>query len=585
VAIRNDDGTYDMTDLGKRVCYGPAQSKNRRSGNTNKGLSNGVEIVTRTIGTDGMGIMSYTGDNAESHFKIKLIPAWDRYPMFFMPYCVSPNNPSQLSYTVPSGEYSIHGLQTGITYASTASSKFYDGKKLVSALLDEEGKTENIDIDERWDVVRMCMSQGNGAFIHGYAYHPSTVEDYSSGGAAYRRLMERSSFYNRIKTSGQTPSGLFRMFMPADEGLDSFIDSYGYSVKGEILDYQREEGFTQTATEYLEGNRDYYKNLGTPEGMEKYRNEQKLFPLKYADSWLGETGDIGFDIQIIDNRIQELHREPMTRKGDFKWEGGVFGGNVVWEENLEHGRFEVSRLFDDRANRRIRDVVYDPIDLMEKETWSPMYPEFGTMGVDPFKFKSKAEIKTYSGYTKHGMSEGGITGIWEYDHVTDAGKIMSEWESYEVICTYRYRPATDDELCEDALKAAIWYGMMVYPEMNISLVYKKFREWGYLGYLKYDVNADGVMKNEPGTHMLAQSKQEGFSLGRNFIKYRGHKMKHLALLMECKNIQSTDDLTNYDLLASFIVALLGTQSKHAQVIRQINEASVDIGGLLQQYRY
>lgn len=584
MAIKQD-GKYEMIDTGKRICYGLAQSKNRRSGNTNKGLNIIMEVVTRSLGTDGAGIMSYTGDNAESHFKTKLIPAWERFPMFFMPMCVSPNNPSQLVFGVPSGEYGVSGLQTGVTYASTSSPKFYDGKKLVAAVLDEEGKTESTSISLRWQNIRHCLSQGSGGFIHGYAYHPSTVEDYTRGGADYKVLMSQSSFYQRIKASGQTPSGLFRIFVPGDEALDGFIDSYGMSVRGDApVDYQKKEGFVQTATRYLLGILNYYLSLGTPEAMSEYRAQKKQFPLYYADSWLGETGDIGFDLEIIDNAITECGRKKETVRGNFEWSSGMFGGSVEWHPDEENGRWEVSRLFEGRANQRVKDMVFDPIEQMEITAWAPLHPDFGTIGADPFKFKTKTEIR--ASYSSHGMSDGGICAIREFDpSVDDRADPMSKWQSYDVVCTYRYRPATDDIFCEDVLKTCIWYGMMAYPEMNIPIIYKKFREWGYHGYLKHDVSSDGIMKNEPGCYMQTQSKQEGFSMARNFIKKRGHTIKHESLLKECKSIQSSDDLQEHDLLAAFVMALLGTRSAYSRIIQRINEAKIDINGVIRQHSY
>jgi hypothetical protein len=441
--------------------------------------------------------------------------------------------------------------------------------------------TVEVDVDERWKTVQHCLAQGNGALIHGYAYHPSTVEEYTSGGAAYREMMEKSCFYQRLGVNGQTPSGLFRLFIPGDEGLDGFIDSYGYSVKGKVLDYQKKEGFKVTATEYLEGIREHYKNLGTPEAMDDYRTQLKLFPLKYADSWLGESGDIGFDLEILDERIMELNRQSKTIRGNFVWTEG-FGSDVQFVQD-DDGRFVVSRLFNDRANKRIRDIIWDVIDEVEKETWAPLDPDFATLGADPFKFKKASEVK--KSRSKHGMSDGGFTVLWEYDEHLEKDKVRSQWDSDDIICTYRYRAATDDEFCEDVLKAAIWYGALVYPEMNIAIVYKKFREWGYLGYLKYDVSHEGEVKNEPGCHMVQNTKQEAFNLARTYIKYRGHKINHLELLMEMKNIQSVEDLTNHDLLAGFLVTLLGSRSKYSKIIKRFSDQDIDISGLMESFNY
>jgi len=582
-AVPEYDGTYKMKDLGRRVCYGLGQPKNRRSGNTNKGLSIVNSITNTTIGTDGGGVMSYTGDNAERHFSGKLVEAINKMPLFILPFSTSGFTPSVIKNNTPANEFEIRGLNNEITYAETAQSTFYDGKKLIVGLLDEEGKTVTTDIDDRWMVVKQTLSQGDGAIIHGYSYHPSTAEEYTAGGEAYRKMMNKSSFYQR-KPNGQTQSGLFRIYVRSDEGLDNFIDSHGYSVKDKILPYQKEEGFTQTATSFILEDFEFLLNQDTPESLAEYRKKRKQFPMSWKDVWVGDSGEIGFPTELIVERINELRKQSMTLPGNFEWTNG-FGSNVYWDANNE-GRWETSKLFDDIANLRIRDFTWDPIDMEEKETWAPLHPHRGTIGADPFKFKKKQEVKRSS--SKAGLSDGGIVAHWEYDEALDGDKPRSEWESDNVVCTYRYRAKTDDEYCEDVLKTCIWYGYMVYPEMNIEIVQKKFREWGYAGYLKYDIDPEGRMKSIPGTYLHKSSKQEGFNMARTFLQYRCHKINHLRLLEECRDIPTMEDLTNYDTLAGLMVALLGSRSQYAKILQRVTDSTIDIsklGGLFDEHIY
>ena len=93
-AIKGKDGKYEMKKLVDnenkplRVCYGVVQSKNRRSGNTNKSLNVGLEMLTRSTLIDA-GIQSYSNDNAEDHHQTKLMPAYEKIPIFFV-YRVAP---------------------------------------------------------------------------------------------------------------------------------------------------------------------------------------------------------------------------------------------------------------------------------------------------------------------------------------------------------------------------------------------------------------------------------------------------------------------------------------------------------------
>ena len=580
-AVPEFDGRYKMIDRKRRVCYGLGQPKNRRSGNTNKGLLIVFSVTSTTKGTDGGGIMSYTGDNAETHFKGKLIEAFNRMPLFIRPYCNSGfAAPNQLRFKIPANEFDITALNNEITYADTASSTFYNGKKLTVALLDEEGATVTTDVDSRWGTVKNCQSQGDGAIIHGYCYHPSTAEEYTAGGAAYRSMMNKSSFYQR-KPNGQTQSGIFRIYMRSDDGLDDYIDSHGFSVKDVILPYQRKEGFKETATSHIMDDFDFLLKQDTPESLSEYRKKRKQFPMSWKDVWVGDSGEIGFPTELIIEQINVLRRKELTVPGNFEWTKGR-GSDVYWNPNSE-GRWEASELFEHLANRRIRDIMWDPIDMTDREVWAPQDPSRGTIGADPFGFKKKSEVK--QSHSKTGMSDGGITGYWEYDERMDGDKkLRSEYESDNVVCTYRYRGETDDDFCEDVLKTCIWYGWMVYPEMNLPIVAKKFREWGYMGYLKYDINPDGMPKDAPGVYLHGNNKQEGFNKLRTFFQYRCKHIKHMKLLEEARDISNIEELRNYDTLASCMAALMGADSGYAKAMQRMSDASIDISKMGEFFR-
>jgi len=144
-AIKNEDGEYEMVDIGRRVSFGDGQTKNRRRGNTSKAISDGLEVMTRTSGTDGLGIQSYTEDSARSHFKGKLMIAFNYLPIWLKPYTTSGRSADSLRFDVDKNDYAEKGLETQCVYATTASSKFFDGKKMKYLLTDEEGKCFGID--------------------------------------------------------------------------------------------------------------------------------------------------------------------------------------------------------------------------------------------------------------------------------------------------------------------------------------------------------------------------------------------------------------------------------------------------------
>lgn len=583
IAIPEPDGTYEMVDMGNRTCYGVGQNKNRRSGNTNKGLSIVYLMTITHRGTDGGGIMSMSGDSSEEHMKQKMLPAWRKMPTIVKPLTSSNTDPKSIIHKAPRTEMGIDSLENKITSAATAESNFYDGKKLWVILVDESGKAKNLDVRERHGVLQHCLSQGNGTLIHGWEYQPSTAEEMAKGGKAYKGLLDDSNFYRRNEITGQTRSGLFRLFMPADEALDGFIDEYGMSVRGvKVSPEWKKMGFRHTATQSLLSEREQLMrdSKTDPEALVTYRLKKKQFPLWYDDSWIGTAGDIGFDVEILDKRLAELSRmENPTQRGNFEWVGTPLKSAVKWVPDPVNGKWYVSKLLSDsEASQKFRDTYWDG--EAEVDTFRPKHPDRFTCGADPFNFKTEAQARISNGKTnssKGRLSDGGITVKWHRDLSIDPeDKPLKEWESNRYITTYRYRESDNIKYTEDVLKTCIYYGAMCFPEVNIRVVWEKFHEWGYDGYLKYAVDLNGKVKDYPGVQSLERSKQEGFGELRDHISLHGHREMHEDLLTEWKNIKGTEEMTKYDLLAASMCAELGAKSEYSKWVAEENEIDYDI---------
>lgn len=586
-AIANDDGTYDMLDLGRRVCYGDVQSKNRRSGNTNKGLSDCTELVTRITKMDGMLIFSHTGDDAEKHFVTKMMPAFRNIPIWLKPLTTSGNDAKQINLEPQKNDYLGEGLNTKICYAESASDKAADGQKLISVLLDESGKVTLTSVAKRWDVVKHCLAQGNGRIIHGWSYHPSTVAEMSEGGAEYRILCENSNFYKRLP-SGQTISGLFRIFVPADEGLDGFIDPWGFSIKNKIEDYQKKLGFKETANEFLQQERDSLLKNGSPEAMRAYRLKKKLFPLKYGDSWHGGDGDIGFPLEEIDRRQAELRTLNLVKKGNLHWVNGVFGGDVYFREDSEHGRFEVSADPSEMCmNKKTQIEFFSIFENAVVPMWQPRYPKMAVIGADPYRFKNIQQDKmsrTVKGTGSSKLSRGGMGGLFcAYDD--DLLKPMKEWQGYSFFMSYCHM-TNSNEYNEDLLKAAIYWGAMIYPEVNQGNVEAYMIEKGFGGYLIYEINqGSGQRKNYAGVQQGDASKQKLFELTKEYLENRVHLERHASYLTECAKIKALEEMTVYDRFTGHGLALLGAQSLYPKRIAVQSEQMADISDYIETWSY
>ena len=87
-------------DMGGRVCFGIADPKHRRAGDTHKSLCIGFDIMSKTIGSVGGGIQSFDDNNARDHYQSKLIPAFKGMPFFLKPIWKGSQAPqSELHFT------------------------------------------------------------------------------------------------------------------------------------------------------------------------------------------------------------------------------------------------------------------------------------------------------------------------------------------------------------------------------------------------------------------------------------------------------------------------------------------------------
>lgn len=99
-------------------------------------------------------------------------------------------------------------LESTITFKSS-DMYAYDGTKLHRYVADECGKTKDIDVFERHQVVQFCL-QLDGEII-GKCLYTTTVEEMDSGGEDFQRLWEASNQDER-NANGRTKSGLYRYF-------------------------------------------------------------------------------------------------------------------------------------------------------------------------------------------------------------------------------------------------------------------------------------------------------------------------------------------------------------------------------------
>jgi len=589
-------------EMGHRTIYGTTYPKHRRDGATHKFLNIVYGITSITQGSLIGGIQSFDDDNASEQYRNKLLPAFKAMPFFLKPIWKGTQAPqAELSFTRVDNKIGDE-LGSRINFATTAFRKFYDGKKLISIILDEEGKTKSENIFERWDVIKQTLSQGSGSSIHGFAAHPTTVADMDEGGGKnYYDLNEGSKFYERNLKSGQTKTGLIRLFIPATDGLENFVGPYGESIIDTPTEEQAEYiGRDYGAKEYLQSQLDEFVRIGTPDAMQSYRNLKGLFPTQYADCFRTAKGDTGFDIDKLDKAIEKLRRDsldeinPPTVRGDFKYiiqgEPNPYSAKEYRELELykkypsprvewfpsKDGRWDVSEILEaSRSNLKVQ----------ENGEFFPMHPFRYTAGADPFQFLDKGNSQKRE--DKARWSRGGGSIFRERDFEIDPTyKDIKDWNTHCFVATYENRPETDDEYAEEMLMACIYYGAEMYCEQNIRLVWKHFIGRKHGGYLKYQVDeTTNRPKEYPGFFSLQNSKQQLFNAVKTYIKWHIHREKHLKFIEQCRAIKGVEYMTDFDLFTGCGAALLGSQIVRFEVDAAESNTDTEIGDIMPTFVY
>jgi len=556
------NGKYKMVDMGTRTFYGSGEPKTRRSGATTQAIHKVWKTGCTKKGAN-CTMVSMDGDKAEKHYYQKMVPGWNTYPIWLRPLTSGNRRPSEIKLESPPQLYGMNEMKSYVGFTKSGGEKKNDGDKIHCMLSDEEGKG-GPDVYERWNVNQLTMSLNLGTNIIGWSDHPSTVEQMEGGGIAYYKMMQQSNFYVRLKETGQTISGLARIFFPNYKGQGGFVDRFGRDVADTPTERQirlrSNSMFAKTGKglrEIMQEARDQLLRDGSAEAMEKYRSLRRKQPLEWDECWLGEAGDLGFNMDIIDKRLAEhrrliVVRQPPIIRGNFI--GDLF--NPRWQTDMDNGRFEMSlKLKKEMRAETIEIPMWDAIHQTIYPHRGPMLPTNFVGSADVFGFDNKDIAKMRDSHSR--MSDGGIAIFMGRNLVTDIGDDMSTWTGHKFVLSYRNR-TTLIEFSRDVAMAHVFFGAMFYPERNKEWLWHYFIDQGLMGYLLYDIDPiTGKRSDKPGFYSIERSKEELFAWLKQYIDYRGKDEDFASFLQECKEIRGTEQMRLYDRLTAHGGAGLG----------------------------
>ena len=575
-AVKGADGKYKMKSTGMKMFLGFANTKGRRAGDTNKSLCSSLEEVELGFGRYS-SISSYTMDHAEKSFLKMLVPAWNHRPIWIRPIFSNSNNPSIIEYNSPGNVYNEISLGGLFDYARTSQGSFYDGSKINgSIVLDEAAKHEDVDIAQKWGQVSLCLGQGSNRV--GFAYLPSTVEGYDKGGGAnYEKLMNLGNFYIRTD-NGYTQNKLARLFFRASDGNEGDIDKYGMSVEFEPTESQKKEGFKRGAYDKHMSDRLNLEAQNTPESLELLRAMKRRFPLEYLDSFIGESGGIGWNIKHIDSAIKRI--KMVFKPVRYTLYRDLRTGRVTHKEDQENGRFVLDLLPQPSlAGLRETDNVYDDIKNEWKDTFVPSFPGTYLLAIDPTDFTRKTQKAINNSESK--LSKGAAALFWLNDNRMESED--NPLDGITCIGHYMQRLASFDDFVNDMILFAEYYGAMMCPESNKSTFIKEIYNKGYEGYFYYELDPQTKKrKGMPGVY-TGTNKSDMFTYMTSYIKYRYQYDCNLDWWLQAKGIKSIEEMGSNDMIAAYgvgLMGLLGLKSGYVDVVSNRSSNDFDAGDFL-----
>ena len=343
--------------------------------------------------------------------------------------------------------------------------------------------------------------------------------------------------------NGRTVSGLYRLFIPAQDSLEGFFDIYGYPVietPESPVEGIDGENITIGSKRYLKNERESLKH--DPSELNEVTRQ---FPFTadeaFRDSIEGSVFNIGKIYQQIEYN-DELFPNPVV-KGNFVWKEkdkeAVFSPDV-------NGRFKVSWLPpEDQRN----------VTKSDRGKKVPPFGDRGCGGVDSYDLDA----------TVDGRGSKGALHMYNKFHMENPSNMF--------VVEYASRPDLARIFYEDVLMCAFFYGYPILIENNKYGIARYFESRGYDGYLmdrpdhlktsnaKVHVKTKGIPSNSQDVIQAHAHAIESYiheHVGVNYDTGDMGRMYFNATMEDWIGFK-IDKRTKFDLTISSGLALLAAQ--------------------------
>lgn len=276
-----------------------------------------------------------------------------------------------------------------------------------------------------------------------------------------------------------------------------------------------------------------------------------------------------FDINIINQRLGDFihgypESQPMTF-GFFDWEGERFNSKVKFVPTDEKtARCHIRHLPtpDQRNAWTMKNGKQAPVNTAKFQA-----------SADPFKYNTDRVLN------KDKMSQGAAHVFAMFDPAIESMEYYSgKGITDNFVLEYMYRPPTPDEYAEDVLKICIFYGCTCFPEFNVDVVDKFFRQHGFEEYLqfkkKWKSTGTGITlsedKTQSGSNTTEQFKPVLIRHMVNYVQRMGLNCPFPRTLEQIRDLEYSN-FNDYDLAVSAMYSLVAifditTQKKQTKKV-------------------
>jgi hypothetical protein len=508
------------------LCMGMLEVTKRRFGKSFVAGLFVTEYTTRTKMTNG-GIQSKTGSDAKKFFAKTVVNPFRRLPKFFRPEYdmslgVNPKSEMRFQKTNVRGKKAEENVDKdelgSIIDHQSADTVAYDGQKLHRYVADECGKTTEVNVYDRHEVVRYCLLDDEGKVI-GKALYTTTVEKLTSEKdgvqEAFKLLWEESNQEKR-QDNGTTSSGLYRFFMSAKRTRN--FDDFGFP--------DEEKTFLQ-----IEADRETVKN--NPRALSaRIRKE----PLTIDEAFSTDADGCIFNVMNISARESYLKENPVLKR------------HVIFYRDID------------------QTVKWRNINDKEEDFhWViTQFPPVGKENSHVFDIRTKKPGRTDDGAIAidgYSNSQGGKYGSKASAWIGRRYNLLDPSSTGKAIGHLYGRPNIKETLHEQVLLAAEYYGYQAWYEHNSDDYLSYFRDRGRVGYLgSYPISTIDPSKRETAerykgfpTTPFSLTKQA--DVGIMYFESHIDSIDFENLLEDAKKFDP-NNRTDYDITVSFLMLIV-----------------------------